>query len=119
MTPDIRTTSATDGPLADALVGMRRERPSMASAIVKLNEGVSGSGNAVVTLNGLPSPGSPGERAEVMTRLGLLELEDKSVPFEAYVAKFAEGAGIVEERITGQELLSPSVQLRVLPGGEV
>ena len=104
--------------IADALVAMRRERPSMASAIVKLNEGVSGSGNAVVTLTGLPSPGSPGERAEVMTRLEHMDLEDKSIPFEVYVAKFAEG-GIVEERITGQEVESPSVQLRVLPGGEV
>ena len=105
--------------VADALVAMRRERPSMGSAIVKLNEGVSGSGNAVVTLTGLPSPGSPGERAEVMTCLHHMELEDKSVPFEAYVTKFAEGGGIVEERITGQEVQSPSVQLRVLPGGEV
>ena len=30
--------------IADAIVGMRAERPSMASAIVKLNEGVSGAG---------------------------------------------------------------------------
>lgn len=105
--------------IADALAEMRRERPSMASAIVKLNEGVSGSGNAVVTLTDLPSPGSPGERAEVMTRLQHMELESESTPFEVYVAKFAEGGGIVEERIIGQELQSPSVQLRVLPSGEV
>ena len=54
-----------------------------------------------------------------MTRLAHMELEDRSVPFDAYVAKFAEGGGIVEERITGQEVQSPSVQLRVLPSGEV
>lgn len=105
--------------IADALTDMRRERPSMASAIVKLNEGVSGSGNAVVTLTGLPSPGSPGERPEVMTRLRHMDLESESTPFEVYVAKFAEGGGIVEERITGEELQSPSVQLRVLPNGQV
>lgn len=105
--------------IATALVEMRRERPSMTSAIVKLNEGVSGSGNAVVTLTGLPSPGSSDERAEVMTRLQHMELESESTPFEVYVAKFAEGGGIVEERITGQELQSPSVQLRVLPNGKV
>ena len=105
--------------IADALVDMRRERPSMASAIVKLNEGVSGSGNAVVTLTGLPSPGSPGERSDVMTRLRHMDLESESTPFDVYAAKFAEGGGIVEERITGQELQSPSVQLRVLPSGQV
>ncbi len=101
--------------LADALVAMRVERPTMDSAIVKLNEGVSGSGNAVVRLAGLPSPGSPDERPEVMARLRGMELESPDVPFDTYLAKFAEGAGIVEERITGTELYSPSVQLRVLP----
>lgn len=105
--------------LADALVAMRRERPDMTSAIVKLNEGVSGSGNAVVTLTGLPAPGAPHERAEVMARLQHMALESESTPFETYIAKFAEGGGIVEERITGRELESPSVQLRVLPDGQV
>ena len=105
--------------LADAAVGMRAERPSMDSLIVKLNEGVSGAGNAVVRLSGLPPPGSSGERGEVMQRLREMELESPDTPFDVYIAKFAEGAGIVEERITGEELLSPSVQLRVLPGGDV
>jgi hypothetical protein len=42
-----------------------------------------------------------------------------TTPRDVYLAKFAEGAGIVEERIVGQEVRSPSVQLRVLPGGAV
>ena len=37
----------------------------------------------------------------------------------AYLARLAEGGGIVEERIDGAELRSPSVQLRVTPLGEV
>ena len=48
-----------------------------------------------------------------------MELESQETPFDVYVAKFAEGGGIVEERIEGEELRSPSVQLRVLPGGVV
>ena len=48
-----------------------------------------------------------------------MELESADTPFDVYLAKFAEGAGIVEERIVGPELESPSVQLRVLPGGAV
>ena len=42
----------------------------------------------------------------------------RTLPFEVYAAKFAEG-GIVEERIEGAEVRSPSVQLRTLPGGRV
>jgi hypothetical protein len=105
--------------LADAVVTMRARRPSMDSVIVKLNEGVSGAGNAVVRLAGLPTPGAPDERALVMQRIREMELESKTTPFETYAAKFAQGGGIVEERITGSELESPSVQLRVLPGGKV
>ena len=39
--------------------GMRTRRGTLTEAIVKLNEGVSGAGNAVVDLHGLPAPGSP------------------------------------------------------------
>jgi PGM1 C-terminal domain len=105
--------------LAGALLAMRAERPAMDSAIVKLNEGVSGEGNAVVRLNGLPAPGAPGERDEVLERLRKLELESGQLSFDTYLAKFADNGGIVEERIVGVELQSPSVQLRVLPGGAV
>ncbi|TCC48709.1 hypothetical protein E0H75_19205 [Kribbella capetownensis] len=105
--------------IADALLAMRAERPTMDSAIVKLNEGVSGEGNAVVRLKGLPAPGSAGERDEVLERLRAMELESQKMPFETYIAKFAENGGIVEERIVGTELQSPSVQLRVVPGGAV
>jgi hypothetical protein len=105
--------------IADALVNMRAQRPSMRSAIVKLNEGVSGEGNAVVRLAGLPEPGAPGEREAVLGRLADMELESEKTPYDVYVAKFAEGGGIVEERIEGDELRSPSVQLRVQPGGVV
>ena len=48
-----------------------------------------------------------------------MELEGKTVTHDLYFAKFAERAGIVEERIVGEEVLSPSVQLRVTPLGEV
>ena len=48
-----------------------------------------------------------------------MELESLTTPLDIYLAKFEEGAGIVEERIAGQEVRSPSVQLRVLPGGAV
>ncbi|HET6561894.1 MAG TPA: peptide ligase PGM1-related protein [Marmoricola sp.] len=105
--------------LVDAVVGMRAERPVMDSVIVKTNEGVSGAGNALVRLSGLPAPGAPDERGQVAARLQAMELESQRTPLDVYLARFAEGGGIVEERITGKEIRSPSVQLRVLPGGQV
>jgi pheganomycin biosynthesis PGM1-like protein len=105
--------------LADAVVGMRAERPSMSSVIVKLNEGVSGQGNALVDLRGLPDVADPNERGEVVTRLRAMQFERPDTPLDAYLGKLAERGGIVEELIAGVELRSPSVQLRVTPLGEL
>jgi hypothetical protein len=105
--------------VAAAIVSMRAARPTMVAAIVKLDEGVSGAGNARVDLQGLAAPGSAGEAVDVRDRLLAMELEGEGVPFEGYVAKLAERGGIVEELLVGTEVRSPSVQLRVLPSGSV
>jgi hypothetical protein len=102
-----------------ALEKMRANRPGVSQAIVKLNEGVSGEGNAGVDLAGLPEPGDPAERAALEERLRRMSFEMEGAVFEDYVAKLAERGGIVEERIVGEEIRSPSVQLRVTPLGEV
>jgi hypothetical protein len=112
---DLRTMDDIVGSLAQ----LRTMRPGVAQAMVKLNEGVAGAGNALVELSGLPAPGSGGEAAALAERVRTMQLEGRSVTIDAYLAKFAERAGIVEERITGEEVLSPSVQLRVTPLGDV
>jgi hypothetical protein len=104
--------------VVDALVGMRRKRPTMSEVIVKLDEGVSGAGNALVDLRGLPASGDPAEAQALKQRVLDMQLESEETPLDAYLAKFAEG-GIVEERIVGEEIRSPSVQLRITPDGLV
>jgi PGM1 C-terminal domain len=104
--------------VSDAIVLMRRQRPAIREVIVKLDEGVSGAGNALVDLRELPQPGDPDERATVTHRVRALQLESPDVSREVYLAKLSEG-GIVEERIVGQEFRSPSVQLRITPDGRV
>jgi hypothetical protein len=105
--------------LVDATVRLRADRPTVTEVIVKLNEGVSGEGNSLVDLRDLPPPGSAPEREQVALRLQSMQFERPDMPFDGYIAKLAERGGIVEERISGVELRSPSVQLRVTPGGEV
>ena len=105
--------------LLAATVRMRVERPAIAEIIVKLNEGVSGEGNAIVRLEDLPAPSAPTERDEIAARLRTMSFEQPDMPFDGYMAKLAERGGIVEERITGIEVRSPSVQLRVTPVGGV
>jgi hypothetical protein len=106
----------------DIVVGvqnMRERRPSLSQGIVKLNEGVSGSGNALVDLRGLPAPGSSDEAAAIKDRVLGMQLEAENLAVDVYLAAFEKHGGIVEERITGRKLTSPSVQMRGLPDGTV
>jgi hypothetical protein len=103
----------------DALARMRAVKPTVTSAIVKLNDGVAGRGNAVVDLRDLPPSGASDEQAELARRLEALAFEHPDVRRDGYFAQLAQDGGIVEERVTGVELRSPSVQLRVTPLGEV
>jgi hypothetical protein len=73
----------------------------------------------LVDLGGLPPPGSAGEPEALRERARAMRFELPEMPFDGYVAKLAERGGIVEELISGVELRSPSVQLRVTPLGEV
>src|ERR1700752_2308883 len=103
---------------ADIVAGvqsMRVRRPSLSQAIVKLNEGVSGAGNAMVDLSGLPAPGSPNEAAVIKECLLSMQPESEKLDVAAYLAAFEKNGGIVEERITGEALTSPSVQMRAVP----
>src|SRR2546423_10042796 len=105
--------------LIEAIVQMRPRKPSIKQVLVKLNEGVSGEGNALVDLTGLPSPGDSKERAAIDERLRRMQFELKGITYDSYMKKLEERKGIVEERITGEEFRSPSVQLRVTPLGSV
>jgi hypothetical protein len=105
--------------VTDAIVGMLDERPTIGEVIVKLNEGVSGAGNALVDLRGINDVATSDRRSEVGKRVRSMQLESATTPMAAYEAKFEQNGGIVEERIVGRELLSPSVQLRVMPDRSV
>ncbi|HEX8098468.1 MAG TPA: hypothetical protein VF507_10545, partial [Pyrinomonadaceae bacterium] len=56
-----REDIATEEEALGAIARMRAEKPSLRQVILKLNEGVSGEGNALVSLEGLPAPGDEGE----------------------------------------------------------
>jgi PGM1 C-terminal domain len=110
---------ASKDDLIQAITQMRARKPSIKQVLVKLNEGVSGEGNALVDLTELPRPGDPNERTALEDRLRAMQFELKGITHDSYMKKLEERKGIVEERITGEEFRSPSVQLRVTPLGSV
>lgn len=109
----------TPDQLVEAIASMRARKPSLGQVVVKLNEGVSGGGNAMVDLAGAPRPGDGSERAALADRLRAMAFESDAMSYETYVAKLKQYGGIVEERIRGREFRSPSAQLRITPLGRV
>jgi hypothetical protein len=107
--------SSTDE-LAAAIAELRAERPGMSQVIVKLNEGVSGEGNALLSLEGLSNDAGEDEISE---RLRELRFELPEITYDHYVDMLEKRGGVVEERIVGEEFRSPSVQMRVTPLGEL
>jgi hypothetical protein len=108
--------------LATAVAGivrLRKARPAVAELVMKLNEGVSGEGNAIIDVRGLPASGAPEEARLIEQRVVGLTLEAEGVSVDAYLGKLASRGGIIEERITGRDLASPSVQMQITPTGEV
>ena len=105
--------------ISAAIAGMRKKKPSIGRVVVKLNEGVSGAGNANVDLAGLPSPGNASEPAAVLDRVKAMKFESARMSLDHFTAKLAEYGGIVEELISGRRFCSPSAQLRVTPLGTV
>ena len=92
--------------LAGALEELRAHSPEARRAVLKLDLGVSGLGNALLDLDA-------GE-----ARAGI-ELEDDTIDVDAYLAALDDQGGIVEELIEGEDFRSPSVQLRMSPSGQV
>ena len=67
--------------VADAIVRMLQERPSISEVIVKLNEGVSGAGNALVDLRGATDTRGSDRRSLVAQRVRSMQLELATTPF--------------------------------------
>jgi hypothetical protein len=105
--------------LLSALGEMRVQKPGLTRVIVKLNDAVSGEGNAVVDAAGLPAPRAAKAAALLEQRVRSMTFELSGMTLARFLDSLADHGGVVEERIQGTGFCSPSVQMRVTPLGEV
>lgn len=108
-TEDLRTESEVVG----ALLDLRKRRPGLKRAVLKLNDSFSGEGNALFRY-----PEGEG-RSAICEALEGLEFSVPAATPAPYFDKFARMGGIVEEFLDAPEKTSPSAQLRIGPRGEV
>lgn len=98
--------------VVDAIDRLKAEQPRLQAVVIKLDDSVAGDGNVVVPVSGWPSGGGGGSSKQAAEAVlgGLLP--------EWYQAALTDG-GVVEERIQGNDLRSPSAQAAITPTGEV
>lgn len=84
---------------------LRERRPGAEAVVVKLNHGFSGQGNALIDLGGLASPLPLSDTVFCAS--------DESWP--SFGAKIEAAGGIVEELLRSEDVVSPSVQVRIAP----
>lgn len=101
------------GDIADALATLQERHPGLRRAVVKLNDGFSGEGNALFYFEGVDG-GSQAERlSQIRARLPGLRFEAKGEHWERFEAKYNEMGGVVEVFVEGESKRSPSAQCRV------
>ena len=100
-----------------ATMRLLADSPATDRVIVKHNEGVSGFGNAIVDLRNLPA--GAGRAEAVKDRICSMRLNEHAGAIDDYLETLAIEGGIVETMIVGEDLPSPSVQMRITPLGDV
>jgi len=102
--------------VAGAVQGLVANVEGLGAVVIKLNEGVSGFGNAQLDLHRV-SPGN--SLAEIEDMLSDLPVDSQIGGVASYFSLLGREGGIVEEMIEGDSIRSPSVQLRITPLGDV
>lgn len=103
--------------IAGALAELKGRQPDIGKAVVKLNEGFSGEGNALFDF--ADAPAGSALLPWVRTRLPHLRFEARAMTWELYQEKLRTMGGIVEEFIPGAVKQSPSAQFRISPVGGI
>ena len=103
--------------VAHAVAELKAIKPDLRKAVVKINEGFSGEGNAVFDLTAAPS--GTALLPWIRENLPHMAFEARGMTWELYEEKLIAMGGIAEEFVAGDVKQSPSAQLRIDPLGRV
>ena len=106
----------TTDDIINALAEMKWQNPALRKAVVKMNDGFSGEGNALFSFTGIEEQPDWKQwiKDELKSRLKMVADE---LSCETFLYKFKQMGGIVEAFVDGDLKESPSVQCRIDPDG--
>lgn len=105
--------------LAEAAAELWGAQPALQRMVVKLNEGFSGEGNAVLELSPLQDVAPAQRAAAILACFPFLRFQAAGETWENFSTRIRELGAIVEAFVGGEVKRSPSVQARINPTGEV
>ncbi|MDH6060884.1 peptide ligase PGM1-related protein [Chrysosporum bergii ANA360D] len=110
--------------LAAAACDLWKRQPGLQRMVVKLNEGISGEGNALLDLRPIMdvAPGKVSHSqtlAAISDRLTTMRFQSSNENWANFSVRISELGAIVEAFVEGEIKRSPSVQGRITPSGEV
>ncbi len=105
--------------LAEAAAQLWERQPHLQRMVIKLNEGFSGEGNAILELKPIANT-SHSEKVKLISDcFPHLRFQATGETWENFSSRIPELGAIAEAFIEGSEKRSPSVQGRIVPSGEV
>ncbi len=122
--PDGSQLTYSAAELAEFTAALWERQPTLQRIVIKLNEGFSGEGNALFSLESLaevaPNKASHDERVvAIQAAWPTLRFQCQTETWTSFEKKIGELGAIAEAFIEGDLKYSPSVQGRVNPNGEV
>ncbi len=104
--------------IIEGLTKLKQQNPALRKAVVKINDGFSGDGNAIFSYKG--SEKVIDLRSWIKERIASqLKLVATDLSYPSFLEKYKSMGGIVEEFVEGLEKESPSVQCRITPLGKL
>ncbi|NJN73944.1 MAG: carboxylate-amine ligase [Limnothrix sp. RL_2_0] len=97
-----------------------QRNPNLLRIVIKLNEGFSGEGNAILDLRPLPKPETLGDRQQIITKaFPDMNFQAAEETWKNFSSRIPELGAIAEAFIEGDIKRSPSVQGLIMPSGKV
>jgi hypothetical protein len=99
--------------IIEALSTLKGREPDLRRAVVKLNDGFAGEGNALFHFEGIEARSPADLQSQIRQQLPKLQFTGKRETWESFSAKYQDMGGVVETYVEGQDKRSPSAQCRV------
>ena len=109
---DLHTTED----VIEALAALKKHDPETKRAVVKVNDGFSGDGNAIFSFSGHERKADPKSWIRKNLQKNLKIVSD-DLSYDLFMEKYEQMGGIVEAFVEGKVKESPSVQCRIMPDG--